>query len=119
MEEQRKNVSIRFIGLIPTWTKGSRIEGEYEVAYTDKKIRLLLCLSDRTCIRKGMREPSTDETNEGFIINKEDQEKFFKGEGKKLAEEALTRAEMRKQMKEGVSVPLEGGWIEIKSIEKI
>jgi len=66
-----------------------------------------------------MRKPSSGECKEGFIKNKEDQEKFFKGKGKELVKKALIRAGGIQRIKiPGYKIPSPHAIIEIKRIEK-
>ena len=79
---------IKFIGLIKTWGK-RRVEGEYDVISDEEIIHLHLQLYEGSSDCIIMRSPSLEECKEGFIKNKEDQEKFFKVKGKEFIKKAL------------------------------
>ena len=79
---------IKFIGLIKTWGK-RRVEGKYDVISDEEIIHLHLQLYEGSSNCMSMRNPSLEECKEGFIKNKEDQEKFFKVKGKELIKKAL------------------------------
>lgn len=84
----REEVQIEFIRLIKTWGKGY-IEGEYEVTGEEEIIHSGLKLDEESPDYMNMRMPSPEECKEGFKKNKEDQKKFFEGEGRELVKRRL------------------------------
>ncbi|MBA7491872.1 hypothetical protein ES702_02420 [subsurface metagenome] len=116
-----KECEIEFTRLIGTWPGGKEyIEGEYKVTCEEEIIYLCLQLSHTSCAHRKIRKADPEEINEGFTRNKEDQEKFFKGEGKKLVIDGLIIAggiERIKISKHKIHSP-HNTTIEIKSVEK-
>jgi len=94
-----KECEVKFIKLIGTWPGGKDyIEGQYDVTSDEEIIRLHLRLNggspnEELHYYENMRELSPEERkrDKDFVKNKEDQEKFFKGEGKKIVKETLMR----------------------------
>lgn len=85
-----KNCKIEFIRLIGTRPGGGQyVEGKYKVTSEKEIIHLCLKLDEESPNCMDMRKPSSEECKEGFIKNKEDQEKFFKGKGEELVKRAL------------------------------
>jgi len=111
-------VQIEFIELIKTWGKGY-IEGEYEVTGEEEIIHLCLKLDEESPDYINMRMPSPEECKEGFKKNKEDQKKFFEGEGKELVKRRLIIAGGIEKIKIlGYRINSTYSPIEIKRIEK-
>jgi len=111
-------VQIEFIELIKTWGKGY-IEGEYEVTGEEEIIHLCLKLDEESPDYINMRMPSPEECKEGFKKNKEDQKKFFEGEGKELVKRKLIIAGGIEKIKIlGYRINSTYSPIEIKRIEK-
>lgn len=79
---------IKFIGLIATWGK-RRVEAQYDVICEEEIIHLHIQLYKGSSDCINMRSPSSGERKEGFIKNREDQDKFFKVKGKELIKKVL------------------------------
>lgn len=94
----RREYETEFIRLIETWGK-DYIEGEYEVTDDEEIIHLRLKLDEESPDCMSMRMPNSEECEEGFIRNKEDQEKFFRGKGKELVKKELMMVEEIERIK--------------------
>ena len=111
-------MQIEFIKLIKTWGKGY-IEGEYEVTGKEEIIYLGFKLDEESPNCINMRMPGSEECKEGFKKNKEDQKKFFEGEGKELVKKRLIIAGGIEKIKIlGYRINSTYSTIEIKRIEK-
>lgn len=89
-----KKCKIEFVGLIRTWPGGSEfVECEYNVTFEKEIVRLHLQLIRECSDYEEMGEASQEEIDEGFKRNKEGQERFFRGKGKKIIIETLNRVE--------------------------
>ena len=111
-------MQIEFIKLIKTWGKDC-IKGEYKVTGEEEIIHLCLKLNEEhpDCIN--MRMPSPEECKEGFEKNKEDQKKFFEGEGMELVKRELIIAGGIEKIKIlGYKINSTYTTIEVKRIEK-
>lgn len=89
-----KKEDIEFIKLIRTRPGGSMyIECQYRVFFEKETVLLHLQIDKEGLIEDfpEIREPSPMETKDNFIMNKEDQEEFFRGKGKEIIIEMLIR----------------------------
>ena len=84
---------IEFIKLIGTWPGGSQyVECEYRVIFEKEIVSLYLQIIKECPEYEEMGKPSQDEIDgKDFIRNEEGQQKFFRGEGKKIVMETLIR----------------------------
>ncbi len=111
-------MQVEFIKLIKTWGK-DYIEGEYEVTGEEEIIHLCLKLDEESPNCINMRMPSSEECKEKFNKNKEDQKKFFEGEGKELVKRELIAAGGIEKIKIlGYKINSTYSTIEVKRIEK-
>ena len=89
-----KKEDIEFIKLIRTRPGGSMyIECQYRIFFKKEIVLLHLQIDKEGLIEDfpEIREPNPTETKDNFIMNKEDQEEFFKGKGKEIIIEMLIR----------------------------
>lgn len=89
-----KKEDIEFIRLIRTRPGGNQyIEGQYKVIFKKEIVLLHLQIVKEGLIEDfpEIREPSPIDTKDNFIMNKEDQEEFFRRKGKEIIIEMLIR----------------------------
>lgn len=114
----RREYETEFIRLIETWGK-DYIEGEYELTGDEEIIHLHLKLDEESSDCMNMRMPNPEECKEGFIRNKKDQEKFFKGKGKALVKaELMTAKEIERIRIPGYKIRSTHTIIEIKRCQR-
>ena len=87
--ELEKNTE--FTGLIGTHTLGEFLLGKYEVTFEKEIIRLHLQIDAESLEYQKMGEPSREESEKCLQKSEEDQERFFRGKGKKILIETLIR----------------------------
>lgn len=89
---REEKCKIEYIKLIGTWPGGSQyVECEYRAFFEKEIVLLHLQIVKESPEYKKMREPSQKEINEDFKRNKDDQKRFFRGEGKRIVIETLIR----------------------------
>ncbi len=100
MEKRKNEVYIRgekckieFIKLIGTWPGGSQfVQCEYKAIFEKEIVSLYLQIIEECPEYEEMGKPSQDEMDgKDFIRNEEGQQKFFRGEGKRIVMETLIR----------------------------
>ncbi len=100
MSRKRKDINemkkedIEIIKLIRTRPGGSEyIECQYRIFFEKEIVLLYLQIKEEGCREDfpEIREPSPTDTKDNFIMNKEDQEEFFRGKGKEIIIEMLVR----------------------------
>ncbi len=87
-----KMFRIEFIKLIGTWPGGRQfVECQYRLFFEKEIVLLHLQIIKESPEYEKMGKPSQKEIDEDFKRNKEDQERFFRGKGKRIVVEALNR----------------------------
>lgn len=89
-----KKEDIEFVKLIRTRPGGSMyVECQYRIFFEKEMVLLYLQI-----VKEGLREdfpeirePSPAEIKDNFIMNKEDQEEFFRGKGKEIIIKTVNR----------------------------
>lgn len=115
-----KEYELKFSRLVEAYGSRRCAEGEYELISEEEIIYLRLKLPEGSLCCRNIKEANEKELQEGFYKNKEDQEKFFKLEGRELIKDKLTSIEGDKMIKNsGYKTYFDHAIIETESIEKI